>query len=350
MRPSVRSGHFHPLHADHATLLADEERADEASIDDLANAPGQRLPWTGVRNYQARNFMRDHMQRRRRRAVLSLVVRRARRGRVGRGVQRRRTPTPRSSTARASTSTPSPRARSRAGCKWMSSSGKQDAPAAACARCASGPRWPTCACCARATGCPSRRSSRARVARRAGPAAGLSRAHLDLLVRAAAGGRAAGARRRGRLPGRPAGRGRRHDDGAVPDLDPVAPRRRPALAVKMAIATSMATIIFTSMSSLRAHHARGAVRWDRARAWRPASWPAVCLPGPALSRWSRARGWRSSSPCSSASRRHADAAQAQRRRHAHVAWAMGAERGRRWASAFCRRWSARAAPSCRCRS
>ncbi len=34
------------------------------------------------------------------------------------------------------------------------------------------------------------------------------------------------------------------------------------LAVKMAIATSMATIIFTSLSSVRAHHKRGAVRWD----------------------------------------------------------------------------------------
>ncbi len=34
------------------------------------------------------------------------------------------------------------------------------------------------------------------------------------------------------------------------------------LAVKMAIATSMATIIFTSISSVRAHHKRGAVRWE----------------------------------------------------------------------------------------
>src|SRR5215510_9949815 len=34
------------------------------------------------------------------------------------------------------------------------------------------------------------------------------------------------------------------------------------LSVKMAIATSMATIIFTSISSVRAHHKRGAVRWD----------------------------------------------------------------------------------------
>ena len=35
-----------------------------------------------------------------------------------------------------------------------------------------------------------------------------------------------------------------------------------ALAVKMAIATSMATILFTSIASVRAHHRRGAVRWD----------------------------------------------------------------------------------------
>lgn len=35
---------------------------DEASIDHLAKAPRQTLPWTGVRNHQARNFMRDQMQ------------------------------------------------------------------------------------------------------------------------------------------------------------------------------------------------------------------------------------------------------------------------------------------------
>lgn len=34
------------------------------------------------------------------------------------------------------------------------------------------------------------------------------------------------------------------------------------LAVKMAIATALATIVFTSLSSVRAHHRRGAVRWD----------------------------------------------------------------------------------------
>jgi predicted RNA-binding protein with PUA-like domain len=35
---------------------------DEFSIDDLAAAPGRTTPWFGVRNYQARNFMRDQMR------------------------------------------------------------------------------------------------------------------------------------------------------------------------------------------------------------------------------------------------------------------------------------------------
>ena len=35
---------------------------DEFSIDDLASAPKQTTPWFGVRNYQARNFMRDEMR------------------------------------------------------------------------------------------------------------------------------------------------------------------------------------------------------------------------------------------------------------------------------------------------
>jgi len=34
---------------------------DEFSIDDLVRAPGQSTPWVGVRNYQARNYMRDAM-------------------------------------------------------------------------------------------------------------------------------------------------------------------------------------------------------------------------------------------------------------------------------------------------
>ena len=35
---------------------------DECSIDDVLAAPGRITPWSGVRNYQARNFMRDQMK------------------------------------------------------------------------------------------------------------------------------------------------------------------------------------------------------------------------------------------------------------------------------------------------
>lgn len=35
---------------------------DECSIDDALAAPCATVPWTGVRNYQPRNFMRDAMQ------------------------------------------------------------------------------------------------------------------------------------------------------------------------------------------------------------------------------------------------------------------------------------------------
>lgn len=34
----------------------------DVSIDDLANLPDQTVAWYGVRNYQARNFMRDQMK------------------------------------------------------------------------------------------------------------------------------------------------------------------------------------------------------------------------------------------------------------------------------------------------
>ncbi len=35
---------------------------NECSIDDALAAPRRTVPWTGVRNYQARNFMRDGMR------------------------------------------------------------------------------------------------------------------------------------------------------------------------------------------------------------------------------------------------------------------------------------------------
>ena len=40
--------------------LMKSEPAD-CSIDDLVAHPTQNVPWVGVRNYQARNFMRDNM-------------------------------------------------------------------------------------------------------------------------------------------------------------------------------------------------------------------------------------------------------------------------------------------------
>jgi uncharacterized membrane protein YfcA len=43
----------------------------------------------------------------------------------------------------------------------------------------------------------------------------------------------------------------------------------PGQAVKVAIATSLTTIVFTSVSSVRAHHRRGAVRWDVVRSLAP---------------------------------------------------------------------------------
>ena len=41
--------------------LMKSEPAD-VSVDDLANYPNQTVAWYGVRNYQARNFMRDQMR------------------------------------------------------------------------------------------------------------------------------------------------------------------------------------------------------------------------------------------------------------------------------------------------
>jgi len=67
MRPTVRNGHPPtPMTSPRpaagiAYWLMKSEPAD-CSIDDLARAPGQTVPWVGVRNYLARNFMRDAMR------------------------------------------------------------------------------------------------------------------------------------------------------------------------------------------------------------------------------------------------------------------------------------------------
>ncbi len=56
----VRDGHPHlRIIAMRHWLMKSEP--SECSIDDLARAPGQTVPWIGVRNYQSRNFMRDDM-------------------------------------------------------------------------------------------------------------------------------------------------------------------------------------------------------------------------------------------------------------------------------------------------
>ena len=39
-----------------------KSEAHTFSFEDLLNAPGRTTPWEGVRNYQARNFMRDAMR------------------------------------------------------------------------------------------------------------------------------------------------------------------------------------------------------------------------------------------------------------------------------------------------
>jgi len=39
-----------------------KSESSECGIDDLAAAASQTVPWIGVRNHQARNFMRDAMQ------------------------------------------------------------------------------------------------------------------------------------------------------------------------------------------------------------------------------------------------------------------------------------------------
>ncbi|RZJ61239.1 MAG: EVE domain-containing protein [Acidovorax sp.] len=49
-----------PRPAPHYWLMKSEP--EECSIDDALAAPAATVPWTGVRNYQARNFMRDDMQ------------------------------------------------------------------------------------------------------------------------------------------------------------------------------------------------------------------------------------------------------------------------------------------------
>ena len=51
-----------PLPLQPARFWLMKSEPDECSIDDALAAPQATVAWTGVRNYQARNFMRDAMQ------------------------------------------------------------------------------------------------------------------------------------------------------------------------------------------------------------------------------------------------------------------------------------------------
>ena len=51
-----------PQRPSHPQFWLMKSEPAECSIDDLAAAPEATVPWLGVRNYQARNFMRDAMQ------------------------------------------------------------------------------------------------------------------------------------------------------------------------------------------------------------------------------------------------------------------------------------------------
>jgi len=72
MRPEVRGGHLYFGGVGLTTPSSSFEQMpsywlmksepDECSISDVEKAPGRRVPWIGVRNYQARNFMRDQMR------------------------------------------------------------------------------------------------------------------------------------------------------------------------------------------------------------------------------------------------------------------------------------------------
>ena len=62
MRLTVRGGHLTLTPRFPMAYWLMKSEPSECSIDDLVRAPSHRVPWVGVRNYQARNFMRDDMR------------------------------------------------------------------------------------------------------------------------------------------------------------------------------------------------------------------------------------------------------------------------------------------------
>ncbi len=88
---------------------------DVFGIDHLARAPGRKSGWDGVRNYQARNMLRDDFAVGDRAFFHSFELRDARNLRDDRRSSARATRTRASSTARASTTTRAATPRTRAG-------------------------------------------------------------------------------------------------------------------------------------------------------------------------------------------------------------------------------------------
>ena len=237
----------------------------EVSIDDLAARAGQTLPWTGVRNYQARNFMRDEM--RIGDGVLFYHSSCAEPGMAGLARSRRHA-VPDATQFDPASPYFDPKATPDAAALAADrrGAGAQDAAAAAARDARRARAGHDARAAAAATGCRSRRSRPTEWQRRA----------ARLLARADAGPRpvrwSPNCWRWALCTGFLAGLlGIGGGMMMVPFLTLILSQRGvPAgMAVKMAIATSMATILFTSLSSVRAHHRRGAVRWDLVRGIAP---------------------------------------------------------------------------------
>lgn len=120
----------------------------ECSIDDALAAPGRRVSWFGIRNYQARNFMRDDMTIGD--AVLfyhsscaSLALR------ASPELPRTSTLTSCSSILKASTTTPRARRRIPAGSRLMSKP-SSSAPSSKSDVFGKSPSWRACECFRRA--------------------------------------------------------------------------------------------------------------------------------------------------------------------------------------------------------
>jgi predicted RNA-binding protein with PUA-like domain len=64
LRAFVRNRFFSPFFwTGHMRYWLMKSEPDEVSIDDVLAAPKHTVAWFGVRNYQARNFMRDDMHK-----------------------------------------------------------------------------------------------------------------------------------------------------------------------------------------------------------------------------------------------------------------------------------------------